>query len=69
MVGWFPVSGHSALIVEQFIGDTAVVTRYYTFGSSPKRKGKDSIKIDRKTARRFFKKDGYKYYLDQMIRS
>ena len=61
MVGWFPVSGHSALIVEQIVNNEAVVSRYYTFGSSPKRTGKGKIKIDRKTARRFFKKDGCKY--------
>lgn len=69
MVGWFPVSGTSALIVEELIGEEAIKSRYYTFGSSPKRIGKCCINVERKTARKFFKKDGFKYYLDQMIRS
>lgn len=69
MVGWFPLSGNSVLIVEEIYGDEKVKTRYYTFGSSPKHTGKNSIKTERRTARKFFKKDGFKYYLDNMVRS
>lgn len=67
MVGWFNVTIDSVLIVDK-ITDSAVTSHYKRVGCTSRPKGVGRIRYDRTTKRRFFVKDGTKYFLDRMFK-
>lgn len=67
MIGWYQLNLTDAVVVDK-ITDTHVVSRYAKVGCNKRPTGKSKIRYERKTLRKYFMKDGFKYFLDQMLK-